>query len=77
MLAQYPATPLLSADQQLSALLTESDHAKVLGDHAAAIKGYEEALDRLHSDAALKNRLPTISLFHAIHRGRGVDGLWA
>jgi tetratricopeptide (TPR) repeat protein len=54
--AQYPATPVLSADRQLSMLLTEADHAKVLGDHAAAVKGYEDALNRVHADATLKNR---------------------
>jgi tetratricopeptide (TPR) repeat protein len=49
------ASPL-PADQQLSALLTEADHAKVLGDFPSAIKGYEDALKRVHAEAVLKNR---------------------
>jgi tetratricopeptide (TPR) repeat protein len=56
LLAQYPATPVPTADQQLSSLLTEADHAKVLGNHAAAVKGYEHALQRVRSDASLKKR---------------------
>src|SRR5437868_5438652 len=56
LLAQYPATPMQTSDQRLSALLTESDHAKVLGDYAAAIKGYEAALRWVHTEAALKKR---------------------
>jgi len=55
LLAQFPATPL-PPDQQLSALLTEADHARILGDHAAAIKGYQAALKWVHSEAALKKR---------------------
>ena len=56
LLAQYPATPILTPDQRLSALITESDHAKVLGDHAAAVKGYEDALKRVYAEPTLKNR---------------------
>ena len=56
---QWPsdASPAkLSPDQQLNAQLMEGDHAKVLGDHAAAIKLYENALQRVRTEAPLKNR---------------------
>jgi len=43
-------------DQQLSMLLYKSDQTKVMGDIAAALKGYEQALERVKSDPALKNR---------------------
>ena len=52
-----PVAPAdLSPDNQLSWLLMESDKAKVMGDHAKAIQGYEDALKRVHTEAPLKNR---------------------
>jgi len=44
------------ANKQLSVLITKSDQTKVMGDAAAAVKGYEEALARVKSEPALKDR---------------------
>src|ERR1700733_5958237 len=56
---ELPATgsaTLLPPDQRLSILLTEADHAKVLGKHAKAIAQYEEALEWVRKDPALIHR---------------------
>ena len=44
------------ANKRLSQLITKSDQTKVMGDAAAAVKGYEEALARVKSEPALKDR---------------------
>ena len=44
------------ANARLSQLITKSDQTKVMGDAAAAVKGYEEALARVKSQPALKDR---------------------
>jgi tetratricopeptide (TPR) repeat protein len=55
-LAQEQSISPEKANQQLSVLIGDSDRTKVMGDPAAAVKGYEEALARVKSEPALKDR---------------------
>ena len=56
LLAGAAAAQQQSPDQQLSTLIMKSDQSKVMGDVAAALKGYQTALERVRSEPALKNR---------------------
>lgn len=56
LLAAAAAAQDKTPDEQLSALITKSEQSKVMGDVAGALKGYEEALARVKSEPALKNR---------------------
>ena len=55
--AQQNASPMKpTPDQLLSMRLAELDRVKVMGDLPGAIKGYEDVLDLVEADSALKNR---------------------
>jgi len=55
--AQEPAAvPPPAPDQQLSMQLMKYDQAKVMGDLAGAVKGYEDALKQVRNTPSLKNR---------------------
>jgi len=56
LLATAAAAQDKTPDEQLSALITKSDQSKVMGDVEGALKGYEQALARVKSEPALKNR---------------------
>src|SRR5690348_12664480 len=53
---QPPAAPPMSPDQQLSMLVSQSDQARIMGDVKKALQGYNQALERVRSEPALKYR---------------------
>jgi len=46
----------ISPDQQLNQMLMQSDQTKVMGNVSAAIRGYEEALQKVKSTPAIQGR---------------------
>jgi len=56
LLAQFPATPVPTADQQLTLSADGVRSREGLGTMRQRFKGYEDALQRVQSDASLKKR---------------------